>query len=697
MKKTLKTKVVVSAILAIVLCVSLVAGATYALFTSESSVNIAVTSGKVDVVATVSGLTLYSPTSIDKNGNVVDSTNAATATTFANGGTATVEDNAITLANITPGDKVSFSIDVANRSTVTIKYRTILACERNDGLFAGLKVTIDGNDYAGETRISDYATLAAGSGDYTIPVTIELPSTAGNVYQGKSIKLSYSVEAVQGNTETADPDENITYIYTINDLMALASDVRANNTYYGKTVMLMNDIDLAGSMFNGIGADNYGSFPSYFFNGTFDGQNYTIKNMTVSNLVGNTSIAGFFNGLGNNATVKNVKFDNAKVTSNHEAGVVAGYCVTADGTGVHAEPKAIIENCHVNNSVVTSVAHKLANGSYDDGDKVGGIIGLTNFDVKDCSVANTKITGVRDIGGIAGATKGTVTGCTIGENVSIVIDYSKIALGTNVNSVVGRNLGTGDITTGNSGTATITREARVYTASDLALIAANVNAGNTYKDVTVMLENDIDLENKKWIPIGVYTQPSAGGTLECRSFKGTFDGKNHTISNLKTSDRYTYKSGSTEMKIVAAPALFGATDDGAVIKNLTVKNALVWSNAQYGYASAVVGSHSSGTLTITNVSVEDSTICAGRYVGGFVGIANRADADATNRGHVVFTNCAMKNIEFYYVHHLGAESNVYGVLSNGSETGASGVTQTNITITHDKDLYYTFEAIINAD
>lgn len=37
----------------IALCMSLMAGATFALFTSESKVNIAVTSGKVSVVANI--------------------------------------------------------------------------------------------------------------------------------------------------------------------------------------------------------------------------------------------------------------------------------------------------------------------------------------------------------------------------------------------------------------------------------------------------------------------------------------------------------------------------------------------------------------------------------------------------------------------------------------------------------------------
>ena len=45
-------KSIVTSILVIALCFSVIAGATFALFTSESKVNVAVTSGNVEVVAT---------------------------------------------------------------------------------------------------------------------------------------------------------------------------------------------------------------------------------------------------------------------------------------------------------------------------------------------------------------------------------------------------------------------------------------------------------------------------------------------------------------------------------------------------------------------------------------------------------------------------------------------------------------------
>ena len=72
MKKLFKSKTFLGAVLSIALCASLIAGATFAIFTSESKVNIAVTSGTVKVTAEVTGLTLYSPTTLNADGSVAE-------------------------------------------------------------------------------------------------------------------------------------------------------------------------------------------------------------------------------------------------------------------------------------------------------------------------------------------------------------------------------------------------------------------------------------------------------------------------------------------------------------------------------------------------------------------------------------------------------------------------------------------------
>ena len=204
MNKTNKRNILISSILAIMLCVSLIAGATFALFTSESKVNIAVTSGKVDVVATVENLTTYSGT--DLTGDVTADAEkiVATATNgeFTNGGTAVFSSaggNVITLSNVTPGDKVTFDVKIVNNSNVAVMYRIAVNCEDDNGLFYGLEVKIDDEKMTSRTLRTEYTNLAVGSADIVVPISIELPSNAGNEYQDKTCKISYAVEAAQGN------------------------------------------------------------------------------------------------------------------------------------------------------------------------------------------------------------------------------------------------------------------------------------------------------------------------------------------------------------------------------------------------------------------------------------------------------------------------------------------------------------------
>ena len=105
--------------------------------------------------------------------------------------------------------------------------------------------------------------------------------------------------------------------------------------------MLTADIDLANVAWSPIGQTC-----ATEFKGVFDGQNHTIKNMTIVNTDESANCAsGLFGWIeshdnNNPVTVKNVKFDNANVTGNHNVAVVAGYIY---GT---------IENCEVKNSTV---------------------------------------------------------------------------------------------------------------------------------------------------------------------------------------------------------------------------------------------------------------------------------------------------------------------------------------------------------
>ena len=217
MTKSIKRNVIVSAMLSIFLCVSLIAGATFAIFTSQSSVNIAVTSGKVKVEATVSGLEAYSPETIATDGKIAEGTkNVAnnddeTTKVFINGGTAVydAENNELKLDRLTPGDKVTFNITVKNLSNVNVKYRTVIAMAEgsDEVLFGALKFKINEREIVGKSAWSDLAPAVEDSDKVvdTYACSVWLPGeVTGEEYMEKSCAIVFTVEAVQGNADTTE-------------------------------------------------------------------------------------------------------------------------------------------------------------------------------------------------------------------------------------------------------------------------------------------------------------------------------------------------------------------------------------------------------------------------------------------------------------------------------------------------------------
>lgn len=381
----MKKKVILSSALAIAMSASLAVGGTYALFTSESKVNVAITSGKVEVVASVSNLATYSAvaaadgTLTDENGATYKYVDTATTGTFTNGGTATIDGNTLTLDRVTPGDKVTFNINVANHSNVAVKYRTLILCETDGGLFSGLQIKVANSTFNGVTVVSNYALLDQRT--VTVPVEILLPITAGNVYQEKTCTIAYRVEAVQNNASVEDVSEDVTELYTVTDLTALAKRVNDGDNCAGKTFKLMNDVNLVGTSWTPIGEKAGTKFA-----GTFDGRGHAVTiEVTAETLAGNATdyggYAAFFGGIDTPAVVKNLTV-NGTVEGINVAGIVA----RMDG--------GTVENC-VSNVTVTGSG------------KAGGIICLTNTNTQGCAVKGC-------------TNKGTVQGQTTGGSGGIV-------------------------------------------------------------------------------------------------------------------------------------------------------------------------------------------------------------------------------------------------------------------------------------
>jgi len=187
----MKKKVLLSSIATIALCLSLIAGSTFALFTSQDDVNIAVTAGKVNVSATIADGTLELYSIGDYMGDGV--------TVFENGGTATIDDDEdyLTLERVTPGDEVRFDIQIFNDSNVHILYRVqyqVIDIVNGHDVFA-----------FGDTIWQEWTTPATVEDKYrTTPVIVCFDKDAGNEYQEQTMKVIFTVEAIQGNADVYD-------------------------------------------------------------------------------------------------------------------------------------------------------------------------------------------------------------------------------------------------------------------------------------------------------------------------------------------------------------------------------------------------------------------------------------------------------------------------------------------------------------
>lgn len=195
----------------------------------------------------------------------------------------------------------------------------------------------------------------------------------------------------------------------------------------------------------------------------------------------------------------------------------------------------------------------------------------------------------------------------------------------------------------------------ISTAEGLFYFAKKVNAGNNFAGKTVTLANNIDLNNEKWTPIGIFDNSAT-------HFKGTFDGQNHAVTGLKVEE-----SGKNGV------GFFGKVYTGT-IKNLTVEGSISTSNSNYvggivghGYATItncafkgsvgstdntmqVGGIAGSGGFTVTDCSVY-ADVTAEYWAGGIVG--NCQDGGA-------YTNCYVEGV-------VSAKSTYWGA-------GAAGIT-----------------------
>lgn len=152
--------------------------------------------------------------------------------------------------------------------------------------------------------------------------------------------------------------------------------------------------------------------------------------------------------------------------------------------------------------------------------------------------------------------------------------------------------------------ATTPGEVEITSAPELAWLAQQKN---TFENYTFKLTADIDLNHHEWKPIGSSYQ-----------FKGTFDGQNHTVSNLKCTTSQ-------------CAGLFGQLQ-GATVQDVTVSGSVSFAaTTKVGYLGGIAGNVVSSTITgCTNRCTVSATGNESQsYVGGIAGYVINQDNGGT--------------------------------------------------------------------
>ncbi len=377
-------------------------------------------------------------------------------------------------------------------------------------------------------------------------------------YEKDSFGSDYDKDAwlYKADTSWYDAAKSAYEIKTAAELAGVAKIVNAGNSLAGKTVKIMNDIDLNGAPWTPIGVKGA------TFGGTLEGQGYTIYNL---NVVGTEGV-GLIGVAGNSASIYNVNITNATVAGTHYVGAVMGYGYLAENC---------LKNCTVTNATITCNPERI-NGVYDNGDKAGVVAGwAANGHITGNKAANSTVKAYRDLGGIVGCAQAENRAITVENNTVdnvtlsfITVDkYAENKSNQNAGEIVGRKSeGTYKVTVGEN-----TVKETPIPATPVSSQTALVDALKKGEDVVLM----------------------DSVTVEAN------DSNAYGKTGLNITNGQTFDGNGEILKVTGATATWDSAINitGGTIKNLTIAQ---------GFRGVFVNHNStvSGHVTLENVIID---------------------------------------------------------------------------------------------
>ena len=466
--------------------------------------------------------------------------------------------------------------------------------------------------------------------------------------------------------------------------------------FKGQTLYLGNDIDLDSREWTPIGGNNDVDENSTKFAGTFDGQGYSISNMSITT---GYYYLGFFGAAG--GKIRNLGIRSGRVVATNKAGGLVG---SASGTISDCYSRASVSGNNFIGGLVGMSGKTTVENSYTAAivtatTRAGGIIGAysssgSNGVIRNCYSASTLSGGTT--GGLVGYIANSASGITISDSYALNNDAlvgvttgftqtnSKVLSSTDLktkaedlgasfaaDSYMGRNGGYPVLTVSvykSQNMQTLvpeeTGEYRITNAQELRALAYMVNVEKkTFSGETVRLCSDIDLEYEEWIPIGG-NSPEDGASS--RRFSGTFEGDGHKISNLAVTEGNYYVG------------FFGDVT-GATIRNFGVESGVVMGQGKVGGLAGTIRS---------NVLIENcynkANVNGRNIVGGIVGMSSGKNSTVSacyNTGSVSsagkaagimgYVGGSTENTAIKNCYNTGTQS--YGILASAADTSTGSV------------------------
>lgn len=192
-------------------------------------------------------------------------------------------------------------------------------------------------------------------------------------------------------------------ITSASDLQTLATNVNSGLDYGGTYFLQTADIDLSSiSNWTPIGISS-----TYYFNGEYNGNDYSIKNMTITTTA---NYAGLFGYCSSRAMLENIIMENVSISGTYSyVGSVVGYITGGD-----------VDTCYATGTIagagnIGGVAGYLYNGAgiyrcasavtiNATGSNVGGVVGGSNYTayIEQCYNSGTVTSTGSNVGGIIG-------------------------------------------------------------------------------------------------------------------------------------------------------------------------------------------------------------------------------------------------------------------------------------------------------